>query len=210
MGRYLDASCRICRREGAKLFLKGTRCFAEKCAFARRPTPPGYKKSTGSSKPSYYALQLREKQKVKRLYGMREEQFKRFFRTAARVKGVTGRLLIQFLERRLDNVLYRSSFGLSRKQSREFVSHGLVFIDGKRVDIPSYWVNAGELIEIKAKDKAKSLMKENVNLASKDRSIPSWLETDPEKLTIKILRLPEKEDLIVTVNEQFIVELYSK
>ena len=191
------------------MFLKGTRCATEKCAMARRPTPPGSKRG-GSSKPSYYALQLREKQKVKRMYGMLESQFKRFFRIAERSKGVTGRMLIQGLERRIDNVVFRGLFALSRNQARQFVRHGFVFIKGRRVNIPSYMVKEGDVLEIKAKDSLKSLLRENIDANSKDRGVPSWLQADNDKLTIKVVRLPEKEDLITTVNEQFIVELYSK
>jgi len=209
MARYLGANCRLCRREGMKLFLKGTRCVTEKCPFAKRPTPPGMHTRT-SGKPSYYALQLREKQKVKRLYGMQEKQFRRFYEVASKSKGVTGRTLIQLLERRLDNVLFRSLLALSRNQARQYVNHGVAFIDGRRADIPSYLVKEGESIEIKAKDSLKKLMKEHIEMSSKERSVPAWLAIDKENFTIKVVRLPEKEDLVLPVNEQLIIELYSK
>jgi small subunit ribosomal protein S4 len=209
MGRYLGPKCRLCRREGMKLFLKGTRCNTERCSFAKRPKPPGMHPTT-STKPSYYALQLREKQKVKRMYGMLEKQFKRFFKIASRSKGVTGEVLLQLLERRLDNVVYRALFALSRNQARQIVRHGFVFIKGKRVDIPSYLVKEGEEIEIKAKDSVIKMIKENIEINSKERSIVEWLEVDKDNLKIKILRLPQKSDIGIPINEQLIVELYSK
>ena len=209
MGRYIEAKCRLCRRAGMKLSIKGTRCITEKCAMSRRPTPPGMP-SRRRSKPSNYALQLREKQKVKRMYGMLEKQFKRFFMLANRSKGVTGRVLIQLLERRLDNVVYRALFALSRNQARQSVGYGFVFINGKRVSIPSYIVREGMTIEIKAKESVKQDIKSNVELNLKERSVPDWLEVDKDNFKIKIVRLPEKEDLIIPVDEQLIVELYSK
>lgn len=210
MGRYLGPKCKLCRREGMKLFLKGTRCSTEKCAFAKRPVAPGMHRRAASSKASYYSLQLREKQKVKRMYGVLEKQFKRFFRLAAKVKGATGRTLIQLLERRLDNVVYRSLFALTRREGRQIVGHGAIFIKNRRVDIPSYLVKVGDVIEIKVKDSFKKELKDNVDAVVKERSVPSWLEVDNEKQTIKVVRLPEKEDLVIPVSEQLIVELYSK
>ncbi len=209
MGRYVDAKCKLCRRAGMKLFLKGLRCMTEKCSFVKRPTPPG-EHTRSRSKPTNYALQLKEKQKIKRMYGMLERQFRRFFEIANKSKGITGRVLLQLLERRIDNVIYRSLFGLSRNQARQFVNHGFVFINGKRVDIPSYIVSEGETLEIRAKDTVKQNIKENIEISSKERSTPSWMETDNENYKIKILRLPEKEDLVISVSEQLIVELYSK
>lgn len=209
MARYLGAQCRLCRREGMKLFLKGIRCVTEKCPFTKRPTPPGMH-ARARGKPSYYALQLREKQKVKRMYGMQEKQFRRFYEVANKSKGVTGRMLIQLLERRLDNVLFRSLLALSRNQARQFATHGVAFIDGRRTDIPSYLVKEGEFITIKVKDSLKKLMKEHIEMSSKERSVPAWLEVDKENFTIKVVRLPEKEDLVLPVNEQLIIELYSK
>ena len=209
MGRYTEAKCRLCRRADMKLFLKGIRCVSEKCSFAKRPTPPGVHVRT-RGKPSNYALQLKEKQKVKRMYGMLEKQFKRFFNLANKSKGVTGRVLIQFLERRLDNVIYRSLFAFSRNQARQFVGHGFVKVDGKKVNIPSYIVKEGQTIEINAKDNFKQNLKDVIEANSKERGVPSWMQVDKNTLIIKIMRLPEKEDLIIAVNEQLIVELYSK
>ena len=209
MGRYAGPKCRLCRRAGMKLFLKGARCITEKCSIARRPTPPGMVKR-GRAKPTNYALQLSEKQKVKRMYGMLERQFKRFFNIANKSRGVTGRELIQLLERRLDNVIYRSLFASSRNQARQIVNHGFVFVNGKRVNIPSYIVASNESIEIKAKESVKQNIKDDIKVNSKERSVPVWIQADSAHLTIKIVRLPEKEDLVIAVNEQLIVELYSK
>jgi len=209
MARDLGAKCRLCRREGMKLFLKGKRCGTEKCAVTRRTTPPGMHTRI-SSKPSYYALQLREKQRVKRMYGMLERQFRRFFRVATKAKGVTGRTLIQLLERRLDNVIYRALFAFSRNQARQIVQHGFVFVSGKRVNIPSFIIKEGDSLEIKAKDSFKKLIKEISELNAKERSVAGWLEVDNENLKIKVTRLPEKEDIALPINEQLIVELYSK
>ncbi len=209
MARNLGSKCKLCRREGMKLFLKGTRCSTEKCAFAKRPTPPGMHTRV-SSKPSYYALQLREKQRVKWMYGMLERQFKRFFKIGTKTKGATGRSLLQLLERRLDNVVFRALFSTSREQARQAVLHGFVFVDGKRVDIPSYLIKENQTIEVKGKDTFKKSIRDTFESNSKDRSIPGWLEVDKDTLTAKILRLPEKEDMVLPVNEQLIVELYSK
>ncbi|UCD16077.1 MAG: 30S ribosomal protein S4 [Candidatus Omnitrophota bacterium] len=210
MGRYLEGKCKLCRREGMKLFLKGTRCNTEKCSFVKRPTSPGMHGARRASKPTYYALQLREKQKVKRIYGMLERQFHRFFQLATKSKAVTGRRLLELLERRLDNVIYRALFASSRNQARQIVLHGFVFIGGGRVDIPSYIVSQGQEIEIRAKDDVKKRLKETIEMISKERSSPSWMQVDNSNFKIKIARLPEKEDLVLAVNEQLIVELYSK
>ena len=209
MARYTEARCRLCRREGAKLFLKGNRCVTEKCAVQKRATPPGMH-TRSSSKASYYSQQLREKQKVKRVYGMLERQFRRFFRTAAKAKGVTGRKLIELLERRLDNVVYRSLLANSRSQARQYVFHGLIFINGKRVNIPSHWVREGDNIELRPSDKLAVAVKDSAAAAAKERSVPTWLAATPENLQAKIVRLPIKEDLVLPVNEQLIIELYSK
>jgi small subunit ribosomal protein S4 len=209
MGRDTGPKCRLCRREGMKLFLKGKRCSTEKCALTRRTTPPGMH-TRFSNKPSYYALQLREKQRVKRMYGVFERQFRRFFEVATKAKGVTGRALIQLLERRLDNVIYRALFALSRNQARQIVQHGFIFVGGKRVNIPSSLVKAGDTLEIKAHDNFKKLLKEIYEINSKERSVAAWLDVDSEGLKIKVTRLPEKEDLTLPINEQLIVELYSK
>jgi small subunit ribosomal protein S4 len=163
-----------------------------------------------SSKPSYYALQLREKQRAKWMYGMLEAQFRRFFKIATKTKGATGRALLQLLGRRLDNVVFRSLFTTSREAARQMVTHGFIFVNGKRVNIPSYIVKAGEAIEIKAKDSKKKELKEIYDMNAKDRSVPGWLEVDKDSMSIKVIRLPEKEDLALPVNEQLICELYSK
>jgi small subunit ribosomal protein S4 len=209
MGRYLGAKCRLCRRADMKLFLKGTRCVTEKCGYARRPKPPGTAVMT-RKKTSTYGIQLREKQKLKRMYGMLERQFKRFFSIANRMKGATGRSLIQLLERRLDNVIFRSLFAASREQARQIVRHGFVFIGGKRVSIPSYMVKEGQEIELRVKENFLQSIKESLEQTTKERSIPTWMKTDNANLKINIVRIPEKEDLIISIDEQLIVELYSK
>jgi small subunit ribosomal protein S4 len=163
-----------------------------------------------SSKQSYYALQLREKQKVKRTYGILEKQFRRFFDDATKSKGVTGRTLMQLLERRLDNVIYRALLASSRGQARQFVRHGFIFINGKRVDIPSYLIKNGDSIEIKTTDKLRETIKGIIEKSSKERGLAPWLEIDKDNLKVKLLRLPEREDISAQVNEQLIVELYSK
>jgi len=210
MGRYTDAKCRLCRRAGTKLFIKGPRCITEKCSFTKRPMPPGSAVQRRRPKSTNYSLQLTEKQKVKRMYGMLERQFKRFFMLAHKARGVTGGILIQLLERRLDNIIYRTLFAFSRNHARQIVQHGFVFVDGKRVNIPSYIIKEGQSIEIKGKDSIKTSLKENVEINSKERSVPAWLQVDNSNLKVKIIRLPEKEDLVIPVNEQLIVELYSK
>lgn len=208
MARYTGASCRLCRREGEKLFLKGTRCNTQKCGITKRAYAPG-QHGQAKIKLSNYGLQLREKQKVKRMYGVLERQFRLYFETASKTKGVTGKVLLQLLERRLDNVIYRLGLGLSRAQARQIVRHNFVQINSKRVNIPSYLVDANDTVEIKAKDKAKEKLKENLEL-SKDRTVPKWLEFSAADYKAKILRLPEKEDIQQPIQEQLIVELYSK
>jgi len=210
MARYLGSSCRICRREGIKLFLKGTKCSSEKCPFAQRPYPPGQQGRKPQKKHSYYALQLREKQKVKRMYGVLERQFKRYFTLAQRLKGETGRILLQLLERRLDNVVFRGCWALSRAQARQFVRHNFVKVNGKKVNIPSFLVRVGDVITIKEDESKKKIVKENIEVLAKERSAAKWLEIDRTDLKITVIRLPEKEDLTIPVKEQLIVELYSK
>jgi len=210
MARYTGPRCRLCRREGLKLFLKGEKCNTEKCPFSRRPYPPGQHGRTPKPKPSYYALQLREKQKVKEIYGILERQFRRYFEMASRKKGETGRVLLQILERRLDNVVYRLCFASSRSQARQFVRHGFIKVNGRKVDIPSYIVREQDTISVKDDERIRKIIKENIDVLTKERSIPKWLELNSENLEAKILRLPEKEDLTIPVQEQLIVELYSK
>lgn len=207
MGRNIGPSCRQCRREGEKLFLKGTRCFTHKCAIERRAYAPG-QHGAKRTKLSNFGIQLREKQKVKRIYGLQEMQFRSYFERAARTKGVTGFLLLQLLERRLDNVLYQMGFALSRKQGRQFISHGLITVNDEVVNIASFLVKANDEIAVKFTGEAK-IVKDNVE-ASKQRTIPSWLEVDGDHLKGKIARMPERDDITFPVNEQLIVELYSR
>ncbi|RKY30515.1 MAG: 30S ribosomal protein S4 [Candidatus Omnitrophota bacterium] len=210
MARYIDAKCRLCRREGEKLFLKGARCAGPKCALARRSFSPGQHGQTRiRSKLSNYGLQLREKQKVKRMYGILEKQFRRYFHEASKIKGVTGKILLQFLERRLDNVIFRLGCGVSRAQSRQIVRHNFVYVNSKRVNIPSYPIKEGDTVELKAKGKALEKIKENIEMSS-ERTVPGWLKFDKQALKANILRLPEKEDIGQPIQEQLIVELYSK
>jgi small subunit ribosomal protein S4 len=210
MGRYTDAICRLCRRHGEKLFLKGTRCNTEKCAMTRRAFAPGqHGPSRSKSKLSNYGLQMKEKQKVKRIYGVLERQFRRYFAIASKSKGVTGKILLQLLERRLDNVVFRMGLGVSRTQARQLVRHNFVIVDSKRVNIPSYLVSAQEVIQIKPTDKAKKKAAEIMEL-TKDRTVPSWLEFDAKELKARVTRLPEKDDIQMPIQEQLIVELYSK
>ena len=209
MGRYTGAVCRLCRRQGEKLFLKGTRCQTEKCAAAKRAYPPGQHGQGRRQKLSNYGMQLKEKQKVKRIYGVLERQFRKYFKIASKTKGVTGKMLLQLLERRLDNVVFRMGLGISRSQARQIVRHNLIAVNSRRVNIPSYLVDKDDLIEIKAKDKVKIKIKDNLEL-SKDRTVPSWLEFSATDMKGKVLRLPEKTDIQQPIQEQLIVELYSK
>ncbi len=209
MGRDLGPSCRQCRREGQKLFLKGTRCYTHKCAIDRRAYAPG---QHGAVRPklSNYGLQLREKQKVKRVYGLLEKQFRLYFEEAARRKGVTGTTLLQFLERRLDNILYQLGFASSRKQARQIVGHGFIYVNDRRVNIPSCLVKERDEISVKFKSThGQKLIKDNIEVA-KGRVVPKWLEVDYDHFKAKVLKLPEREDITFPVNEQLIVELYSR
>ncbi len=209
MARYTDASCRLCRRNGEKLFLKGTRCYTPKCGLAKRAFPPGQHGESRRTKLSNYGIQLKEKQKVKWMYGILEKQFRRYFESAARTKGVTGRILLQLLERRLDNVIFRLGTAVSRAQARQIVRHNFVYVNSHRVNIPSYLITKDDIVEIRAKDQAIKKIRENMEL-SKSRPLASWLEFNPVELKSKVLRLPEKEDSDSTIQEQLIVELYSK
>lgn len=209
MAKYTGPSCRLCRREMMKLFLKGTRCYTEKCAVARRAFPPGQHGQGRGTKLSNYGLQLREKQKVKRIYGVMERQFRRYFGIAAKTKGVTGKVLLQLLERRLDNVLFRLMFATSHTQARQIVRHGSVYVNGKRVNIPSFSVRAGDVIEIKGKEGVKKAVRTNMEL-SKDRGAAPWLQLDADALKGAVTRLPDRDDIQMPIQEQLIVELYSK
>lgn len=206
MSRYTDASCRLCRREGQKLFLKGERCYSTKCAIEKRNFPPG-QHGQGRKKVSDYGLQLREKQKAKRFYGLQETQFRNLFNKAARKKGITGENLLILLESRLDNVVFRLGFASSRKEARQLVTHGHFTVNGKKVDIPSYEVSAGDVIKVKEKSTNSPKFKEIKDMAI---TVPSWMTVDVEKLEGKVLALPTRADIDTPVAEHLIVELYSK
>ena len=210
MARYRDAVCRICRKAGDKLFLKGTRCTAGKCALDRREYASGeHGQSKRRPKFSDYGLQLREKQKLKSIYGLLERQFKVCFKRAEKTKGITGEVFLQLLERRLDRVIFRLCFGKSMDEARQLVNHGHVLVNKRKVDIPSFSVKAGDVIEVKAKENIQKLIRENIELV-KERGIPVWIEVDHKNLNGKILKLPERTDVQFPVKEQLIVEYYSK
>jgi len=208
MARYTDAVCRLCRREGQKLFLKGDRCYTEKCAADRRPYPPG-QHGQGRSKTSEYGLQLREKQKAKRYYGVLESQFRGYFNMASKRKGKTGENLLALLETRLDNTIYRLGFAMSRAEARQLVLHGHFLVNGRKVNIPSFLVKPGMIISIK--DKSRSLDKiKSVIEANSSRVPPKWLEYDANAMIAKVSTTPGREDIDIPIEEQLIVELYSK
>lgn len=210
MARYTDASCRLCRREGTKLFLKGSRCFGEKCALSRRAYAPG-QHGQARKKQSEYSIQLREKQKAKRYYGLLEGQFHKYFEMASKMKGVTGEELLNLLERRLDNVVYRMGLGSSRAEARQLVTHGHFTINGKRVDIPSYLVTANDIVALCEKTKSASSTKIDAILSSTNgRTVPEWIDFDADKLSANIVRLPNRADIDFPIEEHLIVELYSK
>ena len=209
MARYTDAVCRLCRREGMKLFLKGAKCFSDKCPIEKRNFAPGQHGKDRKAKIVGYGLQLREKQKAKRIYFTQEGQFRNYFENAARAKGVTGERLLQQLERRRDNVVFRLGFAQSRRQARQLVRHGHVAVNGKKVNIPSFQVNAGQEIAIRENSKKLAVLELAKEFASHG-TLPSWLEVDRDNYKAKILGLPKREDIQLPVNEQLIVELYSK
>src|ERR671937_768782 len=206
MARYRDARCRLCRREGMKLFLKGARCFTDKCAIGRRNYPPG-QHGLNRGKLTPFGVQLREKQKAKRIYGVIEDQFRKYFELAEREKGVTGENLLRLLECRLDNVLVRLGFAASRRQARQLVTHGHWTVNGRRVDIPSYQVKPDDVITIKSNSAATDVVRDATELTS---GVPAWLQADHDSLNAKVLRLPERSEISAPVEEQLIVELYSK
>ena len=208
MARYTGADCRLCRREGNKLFLKGDRCYTDKCAVERRPYAPG---DAGRKriKESEYRLQLREKQKTKLIYGLLEKQFRGYYDLANRQQGVTGENLLRILESRLDNVVYRLGFAKSRDEARQQVRHGHIYVNGRRVNIPSFRVKAGDLVAVAPK--ARDLLVIKTSLISNDKTeVPQWLEVDIEKLQGSVLTLPAREQIDLDIREQLIVELYSK
>jgi len=209
LARYTDPVCRLCRREGMKLFLKGTKCFADKCPIEKRNFAPGQHGKDRKAKIVGYGLQLREKQKAKRIYFTQESQFRNYFEKAARTRGVTGFVLLQQLERRLDNVVYRMGFGASRRQARQLVRHGHVQVNGRKVNIPSYEVNVGEEIAIRQGSLKLAILETSKDFAS-HQNAPTWLEIDRDNYKGKVLALPKREDINLPVNEQLIVELYSK
>jgi small subunit ribosomal protein S4 len=209
MARYIGAVCRLCRREGMKLFLKGERCYTEKCAIEKRNLPPGQHGKARKAKLLGYGLQLREKQKVKRIYGVLENQFRLYFERAERQRGITGEMLLQLLERRLDNVIYRLGLATSRPQARQLVRHGHFLVNGKKVNVPSYSVRAGDVVTVRATS-AKGVTLQHAIEEVKGRGIPQWLEFDAGQMTGKVASLPTREQINLPVQEQLIVELYSK
>jgi len=201
--------CRLCRREGAKLFLKGERCYSRKCAFERRSYAPGQHGQTGTTKIKEYGVQLREKQKMRRIYGVRERQFRTYLRKAMRKRGVTGETLLQLLEIRLDNVVYRLGFAVSRAQARELVSHGHFLVNGRKVNTPSYQVKPGDLVEVKEASKDLPPIVSALEVTAGSR-VPSWLELNAEKRQGKVLHVPMRDEIDTQVDETLIVEFYSR
>jgi len=208
LARYTDSVCRLCRRENLKLFLKGERCYTDKCAIERRNYPPG-QHGQGRPKFSEYSIQLREKQKVKRMYGLMESQFRRTFAQAARTKGITGETLLVLLERRLDNVAYRLGFASSRAEARTLVRHGHLLVNGKKVNIPSYIVRAGDVVSVKESSRQMGRVLTAMEGVQR-RGVPEWAELDRDNCSGKIRLLPTRSDVTMPINEKLIVELYSK
>ena len=209
MARFTGAVCRLCRREGTKLFLKGTKCTSDRCPIEKRNFPPGQHGKDRKAKIVGYGLQLHEKQKAKRMYFTLESQFREYYEKASRSTGVTGELLIQQLERRLDNVAYRLGFAISRRQARQLVRHGHVEVNGRKVNIPSYQVNAGDEVAVREKARKLVIVEQGAQLAQQN-PLPAWLEMNFESMTGRVLTLPKRKDVNLPVNEQLIVELYSK
>lgn len=209
MARYRGAVCRQCRREKLKLFLKGDRCYTDKCSFERRSSPPGQHGQARMRKVSDYAVQLREKQKVRRMYGMLEGQFKKYFFMAEQAKGVTGENLLMFLERRLDNTLYRLGFASSRSQARQIVKHNHILINGKKVNIPSFLVSVNDEIVLHEKSRKVESINDSLE-AMVRRGVPSWLELDKDNYKGVVKALPDRQEITMPIQEQLIVELYSK
>lgn len=207
MAKYTGPDCRLCRREGCKLFLKGDKCYSDKCTFAKRPTPPG-QHGAGRKKPTPYSVQLREKQKAKRIYNLTEKQFHKYYLMAEKMRGATGENMLVLLERRLDNVIYRMGVGVSRAQARQIVNHGHITVNGKRVNIPSFLVKAGDVIAVK--ENKQSMPFFNELKGAKISNSLKWLEFNPAELSGKIIQLPTREDIDMSIAEHMIVELYSK
>ena len=208
MARYTGPRCRLCRREGGKLFLKGERCYTDKCAFERRSYAPG-QHGQARVKLSDYGIRLREKQRARRIYGIQERQFHRYFLEADRQKGVTGYNLLVLLERRLDNVVYRMGFAESRSQARQLVRHGHFEVNGRKVDIPSFLVKVGDVVKVREKSRSLAAIKEAAEAVAR-RGVPAWLEVDHERMEGKIKAFPERSEITVPIQEQLIVEFYSK
>jgi small subunit ribosomal protein S4 len=209
MGRYIDASCRLCRREKQKLFLKGTKCFTEKCPVERRAYPPGQHGQGRRQKVSEYGVQLREKQKIRRIYGLMEEQFRSYFEKALRQTGRTGELLVKMLERRLDNTVYRLGLAPSRKAARQLIVHGHFLVNKQVVSVPSFFLNPGDVINVREKSKALDVIHSSMK-RMKDNTMLPWLSLDKGTLTGTFLNIPERTDIPLNANEQLVVELYSK
>jgi len=208
VARYTGAVCRLCRREGLKLFLKGERCYTDKCAIERRNYPPG---QHGQARPKFseYSIQLREKQKLRRIYGVLEGQFRLYFQMADRAKGVTGETLLQLLERRLDNMVYRMGFATSRSEGRQLVRHGHFTVNGRKVNIPSYLVKPNDVVAVTERSRKVARIQEALELAQR-RGVPDWLEVSPEAWTGRVKSIPTRADLTMPINEKLVVELYSK
>ena len=209
MARYIGPVCRLCRREGMKLFLKGERCYTDKCAIEKRNFAPGQHGKTRKAKLAGYGIQLREKQKVKRIYGVLEDQFRRYFETAERTRGITGATLLQLLERRLDNVIYRLGLSTSRSQARQLVRHGHFLINGKKVDIPSYSLKQGDVVTVLGRSQKNTTIEHAIQEV-KGRGIPEWLSFDAASISGRVVSMPTREQINLPVQEQLIVELYSK
>ncbi|MDY6826425.1 MAG: 30S ribosomal protein S4 [Bacillota bacterium] len=208
MGRHTEAVCCLCRREKEKLYLKGDRCYTDKCAVVRHAYPPG-EHGQGRHKFSEYGLQLREKQKARRIYGVMERQFRRYFREADRRKGVTGEILLQLLENRLDNVIYRLGLARSRSEARQLINHGHFQVNGRKVDIPSYLTKTGDIIAVREKSKNKPVFK-LIAEAREQQGVVDWLDVNHEKMEGRVIRIPQRDEIDVPVTEHLIVELYSR
>jgi small subunit ribosomal protein S4 len=209
MARYTDSVCRLCRREGVKLFLKGDRCYSAKCAVIKRHTPPGQHGQARARKQSEYGTQLREKQKCRRAYGVLESQFRKYFEMAANMRGVTGENMLCLLERRLDNVAYRLGFGESRPMARQIVLHGHIRVNGDKVDIPSYLVKPGDVLTVREGSREMPNLKA-LREQGASKTVPKWLELDADNLTGKVIAMPQRDDIDLTIEEHLIVEFYSR
>ncbi len=208
MAKARDSICRYCRREGIKLFLKGRKCTSEKCIFEKRSNPPG-QHGRRKTRFSDYGVRLREKQKVKRIYGLSERKMKRYYQTAARTKGVTGELMLQLLERRLDNIIFRLTFAGSRAAARQLVNSGHIYVNNRRVNIPSFLVKEGDVIRVKKREASRKLVRENLELYQ-DRTVPDWLKLNKDELQAKVMDLPPREAVTIPIEEQLVVEFYSR